>query len=339
LLATAPSPTPGRPSVATESEATGSEVTDSEATDLPRDASQAPRSAEATARRLGLMAVLGAVTCFAISYSVIKWPGTSGAVIAWWRLVVSTVIWWALLWCRRRWRGSPLPDRRTWALVTPAALSFGINISVLFTAVTRTSVAHSEFIMALSPVLLAPLGVVLFGERPNWRSLRWAALSFIGLVIVLAAGPSNGDASLSGDLLVVVALVVFLGYLVGTKRARSAGVGVADFMSILMPVAVITATPVALITARGDIWPDTGTTWASIGILAVLTGMAAHGLLVFAQRSVPIATIGLVQTSQPAFSTFWAWLLIDEAVAIGQIPGMALVIGGLGLVLWTSRTR
>ncbi len=296
-------------------------------------------STDAAGRRLGLLAVLGAVTCFAISYSVIKWPGTSGAVIAWWLLVVSTVIWWALLWCRRRWRGTPLPDRNTWRLVTPAALSFGVNISVLFTAVTRTSVAHSEFIMALSPILLAPLGRVLFGETPNWRSLRWAGLSFAGLIIVLVAGPTGGAATVGGDVLVVVALAAFLGYLVGTKRARAAGVGVADFMSILMPVAVITATPVALITARGDIWPDTGTTWASIGILAVLTGMAAHGLLVFAQRSVPIATIGLVQTSQPAFSTFWAWLLIDETVAGVQIPGMVLVIVALGLVLWTSLAR
>jgi hypothetical protein len=33
--------------------------------------------------------MVGAVTCFALSFSVIKWPGTSGAVIAWWRLVVS----------------------------------------------------------------------------------------------------------------------------------------------------------------------------------------------------------------------------------------------------------
>ena len=275
--------------------------------------------------------MVGAVTCFALSFSVIKWPGTSGAVIAWWRLVVSAVIWWVVL-AVLRLRGRPLPSRETWRAVVPAALSFGLNISLMFVSVTRTSVAHSQFIVALAPVVIAPLGLVMFQERPAPGSLRWGALSFGGLVIVLAFGSGDGVATIEGDLLAVGGMFGYVGYLMFTKRARSRGVGTLDFMAILMPVAVVTATPVAALTSD-SLWPASGETWVAITILAVLTGMVAHGLLVFAQRSVPIATIGVIQVSQPAQSTFWAWVFLGESIAFAQVPGMVLVIVGLALVV------
>jgi len=245
--------------------------------------------------------------------------------------VVSAVIWWVVL-AVLRLRGRPWPSRETWRAVVPAALSFGVNISVLFAAVTRTSVAHSEFISSLAPLLLAPLGFVFFGERPQWRALRWGGLSFVGLVIVLAFGSGDGVATIEGDLLAVGGMFGYVGYLMFTKRARSRGVGTLDFMAILMPVAVVTATPVAALTSD-SLWPASGETWVAIAILAVLTGMVAHGLLVFAQRSVPIATIGVIQVSQPAQSTFWAWVFLGESIAFAQVPGMVLVIVGLALVV------
>ena len=288
---------------------------------------------------IGQLAVVGATTCFGLSYSVIKWPGTSGSVIAWWRLAVSTVIWWTILAIRRQRRSVPFPSRATWRAVAPAALFFGINISVLFTAVTRTSVAHTEFITALAPVLLIPAGFVLFRERPQWRALRWGALSFIGIVIVLAAGPSNGVATVGGDLLMIIAVSAYVGYLLSAKRARSVGVSTVEFMSIMMPVALVTATPVALAVSASEFIPSSGTTWASIAILAVLTGMLAHGFVVYAQRTVPIATIGVIQSGQPAQSTFWAWLFLGETISLTQVPGMILVIAGSALVVWTGQRR
>ena len=43
---------------------------------------------------IGMFAVVGSVICFALSFSIIKWPGIPGSVIAWWRLVASSVLWW-----------------------------------------------------------------------------------------------------------------------------------------------------------------------------------------------------------------------------------------------------
>ena len=286
---------------------------------------------------VGMLAVVGSVLCFAISFSIIKWPGIPGSVIAWWRLVGSSVLWWCLLVGRRVRIGTPLPAAATWRLVVPAALFFGINISLLFLGVTKTSVAHSEFIASMAPLLLIPAGFVFFSERPNWKALRWGVLSVVGLVIVLTNGPARGVATVRGDLIVVGAVIALSTYQLLSKRARAKGVQPFEFMTILMTVALVTATPVAVITAGEEMWPLSGKAWASVAMLSVLTGMAGHFLLYFAQRHVPIATISMIQTAQPAQSSLWAWLLLGEAIAAAQVPGMVLVTLGLVLVVWFSQ--
>ena len=288
-------------------------------------------------RTVGLLAVVGAILCFAMSFGIIKWPGVPGSVIASWRLVGSALVWWTLLVSLRFTNGRPLPSRHVWKVTLPAALLFGIYISVFFTAVTKTSVAHAEFINSLAPLLVIPAGFVLFKERPNWSALRFGALSLIGLVVVLFTGPEQGAATVEGDLLMIIVVVATVSYLMASKFARGRGVATADFMAIVMPVALVTAAPVALIVAGGELWPLSWQAWVAVVILSFLTGGAAHGLLFFAHRTVPIATISVMQVSQPALSAFWAWVIVDEAITVTQIPGMLLVIVGMALVVWFSQ--
>jgi drug/metabolite transporter (DMT)-like permease len=288
-------------------------------------------------RTIGLFAVVLAVLCFAISFALIKWAATPGSVLAWWRLVGSTLVWWALLVFLHVRAGRPFPPRRTWRLVFPAALLFGLYISILFTAVTKTSVAHSEFINALAPLLTLPIGFMFFHERPNWSALRWGVLSLAGLVFVLFSGPDQGAATLEGDLLVVLVVGIWAAYMSMSKWARQRGVDTIDFMAIVMPVALVTATPVALSFAGGDIWPLSDRAWFTVITLSLLTGSIAHGLLFFAHRNVPIGTISTIQVSQPAISVFWAWVIVGEQITFIQAPGMILVIVGLALVLWFSQ--
>lgn len=288
-------------------------------------------------RSLGLLAVVTSILCFAVSFGVIKWPGIPGAVIAWWRLVGSALLWWILLLALRTTRGRPLPSRQVWVSTLPAALLFGVYISVFFTAVTKTSVAHAEFINSLAPLLVIPAGYLLFRERPNWSALRFGVLSVVGLVIVLFTGPEQGAATIEGDLLMIIVLAASVSYLMASKRARGRGVETIDFMAIVMTVALVTATPVALTIAGDEMWPLPWQAWVAVAILSFLTGGAAHGLLFYAHRSVPVATISVMQVSQPALSAFWAWVIVDEAITTTQIPGMVLVIAGMALVVWFSQ--
>ena len=298
-----------------------------------------PAASRGVTRPLGIAAVLGAIVSFSISYALVKWARTPGSVVAFWRMVGAAVLWWVVLAARRARTGTPLPTAATWKRVVLPALFFGTNIAILFTAVTKTSVAHSEFITSLSPLLLVPAGALLFRERPDWTAMRWGGLSVIGIVIVLFFGPAKGAATLEGDLLMLVVLCAWVSYLLTSKRVRAAGVDTFDFMACLMPLGLITTTPITLAIAGDEIWPLSGRGWFVVAVLSVLTGMVAHGLLAYAHRTVPIATVGVLQVGQPALSVMWAWLIVGEGISIAQVPGMALVILGLALFVVTSQRR
>ena len=283
--------------------------------------------------------MLGALVSFSISYALVKWAHTPGSVVAFWRMLLAAVLWWVVLVARRARTGVPYPSLDTWKRTLVPAIFFGANITLLFTAVTKTSVAHSEFISSLSPLLLVPAGALLFKERPDWTAMRWGVLSLVGIAIVLFLGPAKGTATVGGDLLMIVVLAVWVGYLLTSKHARAAGVDTFDFMACLMPLGLITTIPITLAIDGDEIWPLTARGWFVVAVLTVLTGMLAHGLLAYAHRTVPLATVGVLQVGQPALSVTWAWLIVDERIALAQVPGMALVILGQALFVTTSQRR
>jgi len=288
-------------------------------------------------RPVGLLAVVIAIVAFSLSSPIIKWSESTGSVIAFWRMVGAVFAWWLVLVIAKARTGRPFPTAETWRAVLVPALFFGTNIAVFFTAITRTSIAHAEFIGSLSPLLLLPAGAVLFGEHPNWRALRWGAVSLGGVVLVLYFEPEQGAATVAGDLLMVLVVILWTSYLLTSKRARNLGVNTIDFMACLMPLGLLTAGPIALVIAGGDVFNLSTRGWMVVLLLVAMTGMLAHGCIIFAQRLVPVATIGVMQSAQPALAVFWGFLILGEVVRLPQVLGMALVVTGLGLFTWSSQ--
>lgn len=271
-----------------------------------------------------------AVLCFSVSSTLVKKAGLPGPTLAFWRMVIATAVWWTILWVTEH-RTVTLAELRR-ALVPGVA--FGLNITAFFTGVSKTAVANAEFIGALTPLLVVPAGALLFRERINLRALSFGLVSLAGLVLVLFNAPARGNASWSGNLIVGLAMVLWAVYLL-TSRGLRTTMSVQAIMASAMPIAAIAILPI--VAARGELDDAHGTQWWYIVALAVLTGTVAHGFIVFAQRTVPVGTIGIIQVAQPALAVGWAYLLLDQALRGIQIVGMCLVLGGLLTVVLVSR--
>jgi drug/metabolite transporter (DMT)-like permease len=73
-------------------------------------------------------------------------------------------------------------------------------------------------------------------------------------------------------------------------------------------------------------------------LLTMMTGVLAHGLMVFAQSTIPIGSIGIAQIAQPALAALWSFLILGETLRAWQFVGMAVVLAGLlGFVLLNQR--
>ena len=283
-------------------------------------------------RTVGLLALVLVILLFSMGSTLVKLAHTHGVTIAFWRLCLGSVIWSAILWfSEHRWLR--LADLK--ATLAPG-IAFGLNITAFFIGVTKTSVASAEFTGALTPLIVVPLGAYFFKERLRLGALAFGGISLVGLAIVLFNAPPNGEFSWGGIVWIGCALCTWSTYLLTSRSARQ-GRTVAVVMAHLTPIAALVCLPIGLIVYPGELSTFTMRSWVFIVILAVVTGTVAHGLVVFAQKSVPIGVISMLQVSQPALAALWAVWLLDSSVRAIQILGMALVI--LGLIAVTVQTK
>lgn len=274
-----------------------------------------------SARTLGVLAVVGLVIAFSLSSTLVKRAETPGVLVAFWRMSVVSVVW--NLYLRSTGR------RVTWRHVRQALVPgvfFGLNLATFFSGATHNSVANAALIGSLSPFLIVPIGAVLFKEYINPRALAFALVAFGGAVIVLVSAPPNGDASVRGNVFGVLAMLLWTGYVVSTRHFRR-DMDVATFMATVSPIAAVAVLPLAI--ANGGVFSMSGTGWTYTLLLTFLTGVAAHGLLVFAQKAIQIGTIGISQVVQPALAVTWSFLLLGETLRDRQVLGIAVSMSGL----------
>jgi drug/metabolite transporter (DMT)-like permease len=282
------------------------------------------------ARPLGFVALCIAIVCFSLGSTIVKKAGIPGPTMAFWRMVMTSFMWAAILKATE----GRLPSRADLRRAIVPGILFGVNITAFFTGVTKTSVANAEFIGSLTPLILVPAGALLFKERIDMKALSFGVVSLVGLAVVLFNAPANGVSTWGGNLTVLAAMGLWASYLLTSRRLRTT-MSVQGIMASITPIAMVTIFPLTLFT--GNLDEVTAHSLPYMVLLAVMTGTVAHGLIVFAQRSVPVGTIGLMTVAQPALAVLWAYLLLDQSIRPIQVVGMAMVVAGLAAVVTFTR--
>jgi drug/metabolite transporter (DMT)-like permease len=272
-------------------------------------------------KAVGVLAVIGLVAAFSLSSTLVKRAESPGVLVAFWRMITVSVIWNALLWST----GRHITVANLRQALVPGVF-FGLNLAVFFAGATHNSVANAALIGSLAPLLIVPLGAWLFTEHIRPGALVFAVLAFAGVAVVLFNAPPNGDASLEGNVFGLVAMLLLVAYVVSTRHLRR-DMDVTTFMATICPIAAVAVLPIAI--AHGDVFGMSGTGWKFMLILTLTSGVMAQGLLVFAQKSIQIGTIGIAQEAQPALAVVWSSLLLSEFVNGWQVVGIAMVVVGL----------
>lgn len=272
------------------------------------------------------------VVTFSASSTIIRKAGVPGPTIAFWRMLGSAVIWTVLL----RIKEGHFVTLQEWrrALITGVVL--GTNILLFYTAATRTSVANLEFITALAPLALMPAGAMLFHEKVDRRAAVFGLISIAGLAVVLFDAPKRGTATWPGNGLAVLSLATWCSYLLASRQLRR-GMSVATLMASALPIATLTTLPVVLI--QHDLGGVDARAAAYIAVLTVVTGVIAHGLIVFAQRKVPIGIMSMMQVGQPALAVVWSAIFLSQSIRALQLLGMVMVVFGLATVVVQTQRR
>jgi drug/metabolite transporter (DMT)-like permease len=279
------------------------------------------RTRALSAKAFGVLAVVGMVIAFSLSSTLVKRADSPGVLVAFSRMITVSVVWNVYLWST----GRRITMRNVRQAFVPGVF-FGLILAVFFAGATHNSVANAALIGSLAPFLIVPVGAWLFSEYIDPRALAFALVAFGGVALVLLSAPPNGDASLEGNVFGVLAMLLLVAYVASTKHFRRE-MDVATFMATICPIAAVAVLPLAI--AHGDVFGMSGTGWTYMLILTFTSGVAAQGLLVFAQKTIQIGTISIAQVAQPALAVVWSFLLLAEVVNHRQIAGIAIVVSGL----------
>ena len=284
----------------------------------------APISSTATAPTEGVAAASGAVVLWSGGNILAKSVSLEGPVLALHRLWVSSLILGFVLWRR----GGRL-DSRTLRLAAPGGVAFGLNISLFFTAVKLTSMAHAALISNLQPLLILLVAAPLFGERVRRSDLAWGGVALVGMAIVLLGGAGQSTTSWAGNGLAFLALLAWTVYFIVSKQARTT-LDTLEYQVALGIVGAIVVLPIAVLVGGVT---DVGR-WDALGVLAMVAGPGSgHLLMNWAHQHCPIMIASMLTLAVPVLSVLFAWILLGESVLGIEVFGMAVTLGALGLLL------
>ncbi len=246
---------------------------------------------------------------------------------AFWRLIGAAA--WAV--AALHLRGGRL-DRRVLRHSLAGGVVFTVNGATFFTAIKTTSVANAMVIGATAPIFLLWAASRIFKEQISYRVIVATPVAIAGMVMMLLGrSDSSGGGSLTGDVLAVVAVMSFSGYLVASRIARN-HLTALEYQAGWSTIAAALMLPIALLSFDPLFISDTWS-WGVAAAMAVTAGVA-HLTFNYSHRYVSLRTISLLNMTAPGLAVMWAWFLFDEQLGGLQWLGVPLVaISVLAVIL------
>lgn len=275
---------------------------------------------------LGILLLLGAVSCFAGLDATAKWINRSADPVqtAALRTIVSFVV--VAAFCRP-WRSGDrgfAASARPWVQVG-RGLSIVAATLCSFFALRHLPLPQATAITFAAPLITALLSGPLLGEWPGPHRVAAAGVGFLGVLVVTRPW-SGGLVDPAMGLALATALFNSL-YALATRVAARRD---PPLTTLLWSGAVGSA---VLLPALLHVWtpPGSGAVWAALFGLGVL-GAAGHWLLILAHARAPAATLAPFFYAQLLGAVALGWLVFGQWPDATTLAG-GLIVAGSGLYM------
>lgn len=249
------------------------------------------------------------------------------------RMIIASAICLGVLWWQRRAgssRSAPRLAGRDWARLAALGVIGHLCYQLLYLAgLQRTSVGNGSLILGTTPIVVALLTAWTGHERVSGTRWLGAAISFIGLAIVVGKKVDWQASSHLGDLLFFLATVCWASYSVGSVpllRAQSPLL----VTGYSMAIGAILYTLVALPSFSSLDWSAISVyTWGLTLSSAVFA--LSFGYLIWytsVQRAGTTRTAAWSNVT-PVFATAIAAVWLGEAIGWNHVLGSVAIFTGL----------
>jgi len=278
-----------------------------------------------TEASLVLMAVI-----WAVNFSVVKYGTTLVDPLAYngIRVGLATLVLIVILAVS----GTPLPSRRdVVALLALGVLGNGFYQCLFVIGVSKTSASDAALVIAATPAFVAIIGKLRGSERTSAKRAAGIGLSILGMACVVlgATTATSGNASLTGDLIMLVASLCWATYTVLLKpyTARIPGMQLAAFTMVGGAVPLIAYCLPAMLRISWTSFPPLG--WAAVTYSGLGSLVIAYAFWYRGVRIIGPTRTAMYSNLQPVVAVLVAWAMLGEVPTLMQGAGAASIMAGL----------
>jgi drug/metabolite transporter (DMT)-like permease len=212
--------------------------------------------------------------------------------------------------------------------------SIAIFNAFIYTALQSTTTTNTVLVNAMVPVFIAVTAWFFFRDRLGVRQVAGVAISFSGLVFIIARGDISALQSLDfsrGDLWTLGAGISWAVYSV-MLRKRPSRLDLIAFLTVIVAFGLLFSAPFY----AWEIWAKGGfalkpASYASIAYVCVFPSVLAY---IFWNRAVLMVgpnRAGIFFHLMPVFSIVMASVFLGESLFYYHLIGMLLIFTGIAL--------
>ena len=230
---------------------------------------------------------------------------------------------------RRRGHGTALRNAFTPAVLAAGALGYGGSVVVQNAGISRTSVTHAALLIGAVPVLVAIIAAVW--HRTVARPVAWFGFAVsLGGVALVTAGSGGGGATLAGDGLVLVSLLLSATVTVAQARLLTGRDPVA-VTAVQFLGAALGSLPVAVVTEGRPAAPAGAGVLLAVVALALAGTLAPFTLFAFGQTRVSAEVAGAFLNLEPLVGAIAGVVVFADPVGLAQVAGGLAILAGIAL--------
>jgi drug/metabolite transporter (DMT)-like permease len=290
---------------------------------MPRNPLRVRR--EQQPHRLAFPALLIGSTTLAFGPWLVRLSGVGPVAAGFWRLGIALPFLFVIAAVARQ----PVhwPSRGLTMIIAVGAFFFAADLAAWHAGIHMTKLGNATLFGNTSSLIFALWGLWIARRRPTLAQAAALGLATIGAALLMGSSAELSARNLHGDLLTLLAGLLYTGYLIAVQHARRSLQPVPMlFLSSAFGAAMLL--PVSL--ALGEqLFPSD---WRFVVILALSSQVLGQGLLVYAIGALPPLVVGLTLLTQPAISALVGWLAYGERLSPLDWIGAAAIAGGLVLV-------
>jgi drug/metabolite transporter (DMT)-like permease len=208
----------------------------------------------------------------------------------------------------------------------------GFN-AVYYWALNYTTAINAAIIQAILPVLIIGLNLVLFSMQVRWLQLVGVLVSIAGVFFIISRGNWAVLMALDfnfGDLLMVVAMLLYGGYAVGLRNKPPL-----HWVTLMFGLSFV-ALLVATVLFIGELWlgepkfPGT-TGWLVIAYVSVFPSLLAQLFFIRSVELIGANRAGAYVNLTPILGSLMAIGFLGEALHWFHIAAITLVFVGIAI--------